>query len=262
MIAQFFRQAGRAVAIYFSDILLWMSLAGVAEILAVIAAGLLCILTAGFFFEGMKKHPVVLLLGGLVALTGTFLMFRELRGMFWPEAAAIVVPAPAPAPQPGPEPKKSDPPSTTSELPKWSQMPGGFLCSGLSQATCKELPAACTWLVISNKCVAKIVLPMPPLPSQGGLTKPAPATVPPSFSLCVAYSKDLCSADSSCYWSALTNRCEKLRVGGGLLSESKPVEVPPAFTSCWSKLSESTCRSMVGCTWSSGVCLYAVTGQK
>ena len=60
---QLVRQGGRFLAIYFSDLLLWLSLAGIFEVLFVLVAGVLCILTAGFIFESMKKHPVVMVLG-------------------------------------------------------------------------------------------------------------------------------------------------------------------------------------------------------
>ena len=51
------RQGGRALAIYFSDVVLWLSLAGLLEVAFFIFAGLLCIFTAGFIFEGMKRSP-------------------------------------------------------------------------------------------------------------------------------------------------------------------------------------------------------------
>ena len=105
---QLVRQGGRFLAIYLSDLLLWLSLAGFFEILFVIVAGALCILTAGFIFEGMKKHPVVLVLGTAVALTGTFLVFREVRGFLWP-APTIAAPASLPT--------SLTPPPTTAVIP-------------------------------------------------------------------------------------------------------------------------------------------------
>ena len=75
---------GRFVAIYFSDVLLWLTVAGIFEVLFFVVAGALCILTAGFVFDSMKKNPIVLVLGSIVALTGTFLVFREVRGLVWP----------------------------------------------------------------------------------------------------------------------------------------------------------------------------------
>lgn len=274
MFGQILRQVGRAAAIYFSDVLLWLSVAGAIEVIAVVGAAALCILTAGYFFESMKKNPLVLVLGGIVALTGTFLMFREVRGLIWtpPQVVAAPVPAPAPAPPvnpPAPYPsfeivcssvylkasceavstcfwfsnkcqkKLVNLPSPPPTVPPASVQPpislGG--CSGLPPATCSAMPG-CYWGLITNKCEKKIAL-IPPSP---------PVILP--VTSCSFLSKSECAVNFLCYWSSLFNRCEKLQFGAGLTA----TDPPPVAPSCLG-LNEFQCKFRAGCTWLLGTCL-------
>jgi len=190
VIAQIVRQISRAIGAYFSDLLLWLSLASLVEIAAVAGAGLLCILTAGFFFEGMKKSPVIMTLGGLVALTGTFLMFREVGGLLpWPARAPVVAPVvrPIPGPPAPSPPSKSRPSTPPSALPKFgfppsTVQPGSVAgmpthCALASRQLC-EASLVCYWSKIIDRCQPLLFGTGPSLLGAGssgspGLTKSA-----------------------------------------------------------------------------------------
>ena len=208
---QLLRQGGRAVAIYFSDVLLWLSVAGIFEVLFFVVAGALCILTAGFVFDSMKRSPIVLVLGSIVALTGTFLVFREVRGLMWPVGPDAAIATPSPIQRP-PAAGSTQPPSVN--LPRAGSSPGLGAsrlgsCSGWTREMCSAR-SACFWSFISSACMDKLS------PPAGGSFKLPPAT-PDGLSLCAARTtRLLCSIQSACYWSSLTDRCEKLRFGGGL----------------------------------------------
>ncbi len=235
---QVVRQGGRFLAIYLSDVLLWLSLAGFFEILFVIVAGALCILTAGFIFEGMKKSPVVMVLGTAVALTGTFLVFREVRGFLWP-APTVAAPAPAPSsitppPTTAVIPSPFDRPKTTLKPAK----PQGSDCASRGPAHVQCRVNGCIWSLIFNRC--------DPLSGAAHGDKPAaPATVDKGSFCALSFTKITCSAISQCYWSPLTNRCEKLRFGRGLfLGTSSDAGSCAGDTLL-------VCLSLPNCTWSS-----------
>jgi hypothetical protein len=234
---QLVRQGLRAVAIYFSDVLLWLSVAGILEVLFFLVAGALCILTAGFVFDSMKRSPIVLVLGSIVALTGTFLVFREVRGMIWPEAPAQQELVPQPAP---PEPRPA--PSGEAQ-PVPSPKPGriiGSPCSGRPKILCKT-QTGCLWSYTFDKCIDGL---SPPSASKSIL--PSEPVAP---SLCNAYTKLVCLGQSACYWSPLTDRCEKLLFGTRLGLGSKPHGAAPAKPSCPEISRQSVCLTTAGCMW-------------
>ena len=171
------QQVLRVVGIFFSELLLWLAAASAIEILAVFGAGALCVLTAGFFFEGMKKHPIVMVLGGAVALTGTFLMFREVRGMFWP--------ADLPPPTAGSPTTSSSPPASTGGL--------GSLCSGWDRDACRQL-SGCYWSVFTNDCEVLLF--------GAGLVGTAPPAPGNATSNCWEIKSEfICRASAGCTWS-------------------------------------------------------------
>lgn len=231
-----FQQLLRVVGIFFSEILLWLATVGALEVLFVFGAGALCVLTAGFLFEGMKKNPVVLVLGSAVALTGTFLMYRELKGMFWPGPPAVIA-APAPT---GPPPATKTP-APTYVPPKPTTGTIG-MCWNRGHDDC--LRSGCSWSYLSNNCQDKIVVSPPPVPT----------TLPSSF--CNGYMRSTCDTQLSCYWSVFTNRCEQLKFGGGVFTGTAPSTQYNPYSDCWAKKSESACRATTGCTWWVGTCLY------
>ena len=243
---QLLRQGGRFFAIYISDLLLWLSLAGIFEILFVIVAGALCILTAGFIFEGMKRHPVVMVFGTALALAGTFLVFREVRGFIWPAptaAEADVKPArkaPRPPAATGTPssilPPKTSPSSTALER---------LRCASRKRDACSA-SSACYWSVISDRCLAKL---------ESDLLGDPPPTAAGNTSFCGTFSKLTCATQQPCYWSPLTGRCETLRVGRGLFSGSST-----APERCLGK-TELMCLSTASCKWSSSLKLCSSAGQ-
>lgn len=235
VLGQLLRQGTRSVAIYFSDLLLWLSVASFLEVAFVLVAGVLCIMTAGFLFEGMKKNPVVLVLGAAVALGGTFLMFREVRGLIWPPDRGYAA---------------GEPQGSTGALPT-----GTWPCSQLSKLMC-EIASSCSWSSALSKCADKPpTFPLGDAPTQASS---------PAFSLCGSYARPTCEQHFACYWSVVTNGCEELRFGKGLLSRTDG----PYFTSpfgspvgpnCRGRLSQAMCLATAGCRWSFGICLPALT---
>jgi hypothetical protein len=231
---QLARQGLRAVAIYFSDVLLWLSLAGFFEIAFVLFASVLCILTAGFIFENMKRSPLVLVLGCAVALTGTFLMFREVRGLVFghegvananPQSPSVIAP-PATSTIPVPSAKTAPPPS----------------CAGKTHLVC-AVSSECYWSSSYNVCLAK--LPAGPAALPGGFAAPSPRPA----SLCVLMtSEPMCNLSSSCYWSQLTRHCEKLLFGTRILS-GKPGGASPPAPVCNLRTSKQACQAGSGCLW-------------
>ena len=263
---QLLRQGGRFFAIYISDLLLWLSLAGIFEILLVIVAGALCILTAGFIFEGMKKHPVVLVLGTAVALTGSFLVFREVRGFIWPApiaAEADVTPARTFPPTTTGTPGRTWPPTTSVtpspfDLPKTSPFdlpkttlkpakPRGSDCASRMRGTC-DASHGCYWSLISSRCKALSGASAPD-------TRPKPTPLGTVSFCALNTNKITCSAIDHCYWSSLTNRCETLKVGRELFSGSST-----APERCLGK-TELMCLSTASCKWSSSLKLCSSAGQ-
>lgn len=241
MIGQVLRQFGRVVAAYFSDVLLWISVAGALEVVAVVGMAALCILSAGYFFDTMKKNPVVLVLGGVVALTGTFLMFREVRGFIW-EAPPVAIAAPAPGP--------SFEPLPTSPSPEPAPQAQSNNCIGATQLSCiLSLSLNCQWVDALNACVARPTI-QPSLP-------PATWLFPRTYqgSSCTQLSATGCMAANGCYWSSLFNRCEKLIVGSGLAAPTPQ----PALPNCYG-VSQWQCAATPGCTWSSDMCLIDFLG--
>lgn len=240
MVGQVLRQFGRAIAAYFSDVLLWLSVAGALEVVAVFGMAALCILSAGYFFENMKKNPLVLVLGGVVALTGTFLMFREVRGFIWPPPpAAVAAPIPAPPSEPAPEATLPSP----SVAPKPALQLDNTGCSGKTGFACTFNPK-CQWLETVFLCVSRPTTD-PASPSPTWL-------FPRSYegSACTALPLTTCMTTGSCYWSSLFNRCEKLIVGTGLTSPTQPA----TQASCWG-MSEMQCRASSDCLWRLGICM-------
>jgi hypothetical protein len=218
------RQGLRALAIYFSDVVLWLSVAGLLEVAFVIGAGILCIFTAGFIFEGMKRSPVVLVLGSIVALSGTFLMFREVRGLIWSPDDTI-------AEQHGNGAKPPVAPPTAS------------------------LPPATPPSSVTPKIGQPILRP----PAGTGLWGTGSRFG--TSSGCGTHSKLLCIAQSSCYWSDVTGRCETLRFRG-LLGLDAAEPKPSLVRNCWEIKSAAACTTTNGCTWSSGRCLFEVSPPK
>lgn len=227
------RQGTRSVAIYFSDLLLWLSVASFFEVAIVLGAGVLCIMTAGFLFEGMKRNPVVLVLGAAVALGGTFLMFREVRGLVWPLVSQ--------------EGSRAGDGTSTSGVPFAS-----FRCAQLAQSMC-GLRSSCFWDVRVSKCT-----------DRGG-SPPLSVTAQPSPLVplaCSAATRQECDVRVTCYWSVLTGSCQRLRLGKGLLSEmddhlSNPFERPRVGPNCQGALTQTICLVTGGCRWSAGVCVPA-----
>ncbi len=218
-----------ALAAYFSDLLLWISIASTLEIFAVVGMGLLCILSAGYFFEGMKKNPVVLVLGGLVALAGTFLMFREVRAMIF-APPAIVVPAPSPAPN------ETDPPSP-QPAPAPPVTPSTIACFGLTHSSCSA-ESKCIWMPAADMCLDR--------PSGG--FRPT-WNSPKSYELttCAFLPASACKEVKACYWSPLFDRCERSIIGTGLGSV-------PAQPSC-NGLDEPSCKARSECLWILNGCI-------
>jgi hypothetical protein len=218
------RQGLRALAIYFSDVVLWLSVAGLLEVAFVIFAGLLCIFTAGFIFEGMKRSPVVLVLGSIVALGGTFLMFREVRGLIWP-ADDVVAEQPGNAETPPAAPPTG---SVAPATPPDSGMPK------IGQRIARPPDGTGLWGASSR------------FGTSSG---------------CGTHSKLLCIAQSSCYWSPLTERCETLRFRG-LLGLDAAQPQPSLVNNCWEIRSAAVCMTTSGCNWSSGRCLFEISPPK
>jgi len=263
---QLVRQGGRYFAIYISDLLLWLSLAGIFEILLVIVAGALCVLTAGFIFEGMKKHPVVLVLGTAVALTGSFLVFREVRGFMWPAPIAAEVdgtPARTFPPTTTGTPGRTWPPTTSVtpspfDLPKTSPFdlpktalkpakPRGSDCASRMPGTC-DASHGCYWSLISSRCKALSGASAP-----DKRPKPTPLG---SVSFCALSTKRItCSALEQCYWSSLTDRCETLKVGRGLFSGSSGTPASCAGNTLL------MCLTLPKCTWSTKLEVCYAAGQ-
>lgn len=222
----------RAFAAYFSDLLLWISIAGALEVAAVVGIGLLCILSAGYFFESMKKNPVVLVLGGIVALAGTFLMFREVRGMIFAPPAVIAAPVPE-APSRTPQPKNTLPRPSTE-----TAKPFDLTCTGLPQFSC-QINLTCAWSASTKTCNAR-----PPVDPTPGWNFPS------SYELttCVFLPEADCRRTNACYWSPLLNRCERLIVGTGLgRASSKPLGCKG--------LAESACKAQPDCLWILNGCM-------
>lgn len=227
------RHVGRAIAAYFSDLLLWLSVAGVLEVVGVLAMAALCILSAGYFFDSMKKNPVVLVLGGVVALTGTFLMFREVR--------ALVLPAP-----PVEAPSKA---AADGKAPGAGPAPAGTDCSGLSQLSCMGNPG-CQWLPLGRICIKQSAAE----PSARSPTWRLPPVS--ELSACTRLSEATCSAAPGCYWSKLFKRCENLIVGPGFL----PIDPTPPQPGC-STLSGPQCVSRPDCVWFISRCTTDLLGR-
>ncbi len=230
------RGLARAFAAYFSDLLLWISIAGALEVAAVVGMGLLCILSAGYFFESMKKNPVVLVLGGIVALAGTFLMFREVRAMIFPPPA-LVAPAPnsenPPSPQPAPD--TTPAPVTSSREPS---EPSAIVCLGLSRPSCSA-QSKCIWLPSIDMCLdrpSKDLTPTWNIPNTYELTT------------CAFLPASACKEVKACYWSPLFNRCERLIVGTRL-GGAQPIQL-----SC-NSLAESACKARSDCLWILNGCM-------
>jgi hypothetical protein len=247
------RQGLRALAIYFTDVVLWLSVAGLVEVLLVIGAGVLCILTAGFIFEGMKRSPVVLVLGSIVALGGTFLMFREVRGLIWPTDDTVAEQHESGETPPAAPPTASLPPATPPAFgtPKIGQPilrpPAGTSLSGMAGSYCDRITsgepckamAGCVWSEIFDRCTSRFG----------------------TSSACGSHSKLVCSAMSSCYWSPISERCETLRFRG-LLGLDAVQPKPSPVRSCLEIRSAAVCTTTNGCTWSSGSCLFEVSPPK
>jgi len=228
------RGLARAFAAYFSDLLLWISIAGAFEIAAVVGMGVLCILSAGYFFEGMKKNPVVLVLGGMVALAGTFLMFREVRGMIFPPPAVIAAPAEEPPATPAPDPL---PPSTAPA--EEAAKPFDLTCTGLPQFAC-QINLKCTWSASAEACTGR-----PPVAPPPGWTFPTSSY---ELTTCVLLPEPDCRQTSACYWSPLFNRCERLIVGTRLgRANLNPL-------GC-NGLAESACKARSDCLWILNGCM-------
>jgi hypothetical protein len=226
----------RAVAAYFSDVLLWISIASAFEVFLVVGMGLLCILSAGYFFEGMKKNPFVLVLGGIVALAGTFLMFREVRGMIFPPPAVIAAPAQE-QPDTTPQSDAIVPPSAPADD---AFKPFTLTCAGLPQSMCSINPK-CTWSMSINACLTSV--PAAPAP---GWSFPSSSY---DFTTCMLLpSEAACKEIRACYWSPLFKRCEKLLFGTGL-GAAKPAE-----PNC-NSLSEPVCKLRAGCVWILNGCM-------
>jgi hypothetical protein len=224
------RQGTRAVAIYLSDVLLWLSVASLLEFALVFVAGALCIMTAGFLFEGMKKNPVVLVLGAAVALGGTFLMFREVRALIWPPVLHD---------------RSAGEGASTNGAPFAT-----FRCVQLAESMCR-LKTNCQWNVLVSRCTDRIE------------SAPFSATVRPSPVVplaCAVATKQDCDGRPKCYWSVLTDSCQKLRVGSSLLSETKStfsldtLMKNRARPSCEGRLSQTGCLATGGCRWVAGTC--------
>jgi hypothetical protein len=249
---QLLRQGLRAVAIYFSDVLLWLSVAGIFEVLFFVVAGALCILTAGFVFDSMKRSPVVLVLGSIVALTGTFLVFREVRGLVWPIGPDAAIATPSPIQRP---PETGSTPSPSPDVPRAGAPPGLGAsrlgsCSGWTREMCSAR-SACFWSFISSACMDKAS------PPAGGSFQ-LPTATPEGLSLCAARSTRLmCSVQPACYWSPLTQRCEKLIFGGRLGLGPTPAAPAPAKASCPEVTRASICLTTAGCSWALGRCYYS-----
>lgn len=224
----------RAFAAYFSDLLLWISIAGALEVAAVVGMGLLCILSAGYFFESMKKNPVVLVLGGIVALAGTFLMFREVRGMIFPPPAVIAAPAQE-APPSTPAPNTDPLPQPSKETAK----PFDLTCTGLPQFAC-QINLKCSWSASTKTCNAR-----PPVDPTPGWNFPASSY---ELTTCVLLPESDCRKTNACYWSPLFNRCERLIVGTGLgRANTNPL-------GC-NGLAESACKAQPDCLWILNGCM-------
>lgn len=229
------RGLARAFAAYFSDLLLWISIAGVLEVAAVVGMALLCILSAGYFFEGMKKNPVVLVLGGIVALAGTFLMFREVRAMIFPPPPAITAPAQDAPPSTPARDADTPPPQPSAEASK----PLNLSCSGLTQLSCTSNPKCFWWDTI------KICMTLPTGTSPPGWSLPSPSY---QLTTCALLPEPACKETKTCYWSPLINRCERLIVGTRL-GGAQPIQL-----SC-NGLAESVCMARSDCLWILNVCM-------
>jgi hypothetical protein len=230
------RVIARAVAAYFSDVLLWLSVAGALEVVAVVGMALLCILSAGYFFDHMKKNPVVLVLGGVVALAGTFLMFREVRSMIFPPPAVAVPQTQAPPSTPPPD--RGAPPPQPSPS-KEAGRPLDLTCIGLSQLAC-QTNLKCIWSPSIKMCMTRPLAQPPP-----GWNFPSSSSY--QFSTCTLLPASACKETKTCYWSSLFNRCERLLVGTGLGAAKPPAPI------C-SGLSEPRCKSQPGCVWLVSAC--------
>jgi hypothetical protein len=223
----------RAFAAYFSDLLLWISIAGALEMIAVMGMALLCILSAGYFFDHMKKNPVVLVLGGIVALAGTFLMFREVRAMIFSPPAVVAPQTQAP---PSTPPDAGPPPA---DLSKEIGKPFDLTCTGLPQFAC-QINLKCTWSAGTKMCLAR-----PPAEPTPGWNFPSSSY---ELTTCVLLPESTCKETSKCYWSPLFNRCERLLVGTGLGRANTNL------LGC-NGLEESACKAQSDCLWILNGCM-------
>lgn len=239
---QLLRHGGRYGAMYCSELLIWIAGAGFFEILSVLFAGTICVLTLGFIFEGMKKNPVVLVLGTVLALTGTFLVFREVRGLIWsPETLIVEKPLKTVDP-PQPFDFKPSAPATLPKVvpPAKSLLPSDLSerasCTGLTQAACAT-KVSCRWSALSQSCGPQSALPTDLGVGAAGTTLN-----------CNLFSKLTCHMQSVCYWSALTDRCEKLRFGASLFAKTPPAQPGAASKPCINRQKDD-CLASPGCKW-------------
>jgi len=93
------------------------------------------------------------------------------------------------------------------------------------------------WSLIFNRC--------DPLSGRAYDARPAAPATLDEGAFCAVHPKFSCATYPKCYWSSLTNRCERLRIGGGLFSGAQP-----SAPSCVGK-TLLECLSAANCRWSS-----------
>ena len=239
---QLLRQGGRFGAMFYSELLIWVTGAGLFEILSVLFAGTICVLTLGFIFEGMKKNPVVLVLGTALALTGTFLVFREVRGLIWSPDSLIVEKPLKTVDPPQPLDLRRSTSTTQPQVvpPAKSLLPSDLSerasCSGLTRISCAT-KVPCRWSPLSERYEPQSALPPGIGAGAAGTTLN-----------CNFFSKLTCHMQSACYWSALTDRCEKLRFGASLFAKTPPAQPPATAKPCLSRQKDD-CLSSPDCKW-------------